>query len=117
MSVQEPFILYPNCDNAVYWGPLATGATAEDASPTLVTDATGTLTVYDKYGRAIAGATNISFAPTGTSGVYKAAIAKESFNPKPGRYYNTRITMSSAALNGAGETWNVKTWVEDQGPR
>jgi|SRR5581483_1569992 len=102
-----PFILIPQSDNVVS----ITVARGSDGT-TPVTDATGSMTLYDEYGQAVAGATGISMSTTGSAGVYTATIPAASFNPNPGRSYRLKISLTSGSL-AATRVWWGEAWVAE----
>lgn len=118
IEIKEPLFFFPGTDQFLVWGPLCTGSTSDADSPTLVTDATGTATIYDRYDNAIPGATGIVFAPktNGSDGIYQAPISGADFNPREGRSYYGIIEINSSAL-GAVTKWRFKAWIDSDGPR
>jgi hypothetical protein len=102
-----PFIFVPQSDNLIS----ITVARGSDGT-TPVTDGTGSATLYDEWGQAVPGATNITLSTTGSGGVYTGTIPNSGFNPQPGRNYRLKITLTSSSLS-AKRTWWVEAWVAE----
>lgn len=103
-----PIILFPQTDNQI---SLTVVRGSDGTTP--VTDATGSATLYDEYGQAVPGATNITMSTTGAAGVYTGAIANSGFNPQPGRNYRLKISLTSSSLGGK-RTWWFDAWVTEE---
>lgn len=102
--IKTPFVLFPGNTVPIQWA-LVAGATGA-----AVTDATGTLTIFDGAGVAVPGASALPMLPTTTPGLYQATILGASFNPPTGSDYRTVITMNSLSVGGPG-TWTLPTIV------
>lgn len=103
-----PIVLFPQTDNTL---SLTVVRGSDGTTP--VTDATGSATLFDEYGQAVPGATNIAMSTVGSGGVYTATIPNSTFNPRPGRNYRLQIALTSSAL-GAKRTWWFEAWVAEE---
>jgi hypothetical protein len=106
-AIDVPFILVPESDNFIKWGPVVRGS--DGVTP--VVDATGTATLYDEYGQAVPGGTT-SLTTTGVAGIYTGTFSAAGFIPPPGRSYRLQITLNSPSL-AATRNWWIDSWVEE----
>lgn len=106
LSIQQPFVLFPGNSIPVLWA-LILGSTW-NTTKTPITDATGTLTIYDSTGTPVPGADGIAFTTTDTPGTYQALIDGTMFNPPVGSGYTSIIEMSSTSASAVGQ-WTIAT--------
>jgi hypothetical protein len=110
MAIPLLIVFEAGNDQLIQWGPLVTGPTANNPSPTYVDDASGTATLLDPNGNPVPGATGLSFTyVTSSTGIYQAQIVGSSFNPAPGSGYTLQVRLTSGSA-GAG-FWTVPATV------
>lgn len=108
MPVRQPFTFFPGNDQIVLW-QIISGETLQTPNWQFLSDATGTLTVYDPNGNPVAGANALSMSQvSGQPGVYQATIVGSLFNPSPAQNYYTVITLTSPSVNATGK-WTIPT--------
>jgi len=118
-NILQPFLMFPGNSVPILWS-IISGATINNPVPTPVTDATGSMTVYDQNDNPCPGATNVPAVATSTPGTYSFSIDGTLFgkdsrgNALPlGSGYTTVITMNSMIVGGPAE-WTIPTILKDR---
>lgn len=111
-QIQQPFNLFPGNGIPIQWQVIL-GSTWNNVQ-TPVTDATGTLTIYDPDGNEVytvpftyIGGTTYA-GGTYPLGLYQAMIDGPSFNPTPGNNYKSVISLTSPTVAEPG-LWTIAT--------
>lgn len=108
MSVPLIFFYFQQNNHFIEWGPIV-----DKVSGLTVTDAVGVANLYDRHGVVVPGATALAMTQqVAGSGIVRAFIDGNTFNPPEDQNYKTVIDISSASLGAIGK-WNIRSTVSE----